>query len=485
MPVRSHRSRPVDPLDGFERPIVGHDGGTHATVWATADSGRSDHDRPEHVTESTTAAASASVAPPAVDDLVPLTPLQLEQLTRTLINPTDLTLHRLCTWVVEGRPDRAALAAAIAAVHWRHEPLRAAYRSEPSPVAHVLATEPPPLEELPDQPALEPAIAAVREVFAGELLVQEGDVWRTAVVSAGPSTVFGCVVHHIAFDSRSESVLARDLATAYHAAVRGEDPAAALGAPRRLVKAHRLHGRSTARALEDRHRERLRAELAGVPALRCPGEPTPSGADGPATIEVRLPDQVVTATQRRAAEAGVSRFAVLLAEYAAAVAEVTGQRDFAIGVPVAQRDDPYLQDAVGCHTAMTCIRLRGAALDGGTAALQEVGRLFDAARDVPLHGLANPAALPGRPLSTLFQALFAVHDDAPVQLTLDGMRTSFVRRPYLALPLDLHAELWPDDGGGLLLTVYFHPDTVPGSCAAAIAKRYEHRLSATLQGGRS
>jgi mycobactin peptide synthetase MbtE len=104
---------------------------------------------------------------------------------------------------------------------------------------------------------------------------------------------------------------------------------------------------------------------------------------------------------------------------------------------------------------------------------------------VPLHDLANPAALPERPLSTLFQTLFAVHDNAPVRLALDGMRTSFVRQPYLALPLDLHTELWPGDDGGLLLTVYFDPDAVAGSCAADIAKRYGHRLSATIPGGRS
>jgi hypothetical protein len=153
---------------------------------------------------------------------------------------------------------------------------------------------------------------------------------------------------------------------------------------------------------------------------------------------------------------------------------------------VAQRNDPGLEDAVGCHIAMVCLRLRDAALAGGTIGTRAVGRLFQAAyaaQDVPFHDLVSPAAGPGGRIGPLFQTLFALQDNAPARLPLDGLRTAFVRQPYLELPLELHTELWPADDGSLDLTVYFQPETVARSCAEEIAKRYEERLRAAVPEG--
>ncbi|MEJ3744827.1 condensation domain-containing protein [Actinomycetes bacterium KLBMP 9797] len=417
---------------------------------------------------------------PAPAELVPLTHIQLVYLTRHLLDPTDLTSHCLLTWVVDGWPDQTALAAAVAAVHRRHEPLRAAYRADPSPVAQVVDVDPPPLESVPDQPSVDAAIAALRTLLAGELLVEEGDVWRVAVVPAGSRTVIGCVVHHIAFDGCSEAVLARDLATAYNAAVRGEDPAMTMAVPRTLADTHRRYQRRIAHSALDQRRERDRADLADVPALRWPKEPAPPDAGGPGVIEASLPAGVRAAVRERVTETGASRFTVLLAEYAAAFAEATGERDFTVGVPVAPRPDPDVDDAIGCHTAMTRVRLRGAALRGGVDGVRAVGRLVGAARTTPdVHDLLSPA---GGPLPPLFQTLFSLRDDAPVALPLANLRTTFVRQPCLDLPLDLHTEVWSAGDGGLTLTVSFRPDTVARSAAEVIARRYEERLCSGVPG---
>lgn len=420
---------------------------------------------------------------PVPDDLVPLTDTQLLYLTRHLLDPSDLTSHCLLTWVVDGQLDREALAVAVAAVHRRHEPLQAAYRAEPTPVAQVLDVDPPPLEELPDQPSVDAAIAALRALLAGELLVEEADVWRVAVASAGPHAVIGCVVHHIAFDGWSESVLARDLATAYNAVVRGRDPASVMAAPRRLAHVHRHYVRRRADPALHARREQQRIELADVPPLRWPTEPAEAAAAGPEMIHVSLPADVRAGVRRWSAQTGANEFTVLLAEYAAAFAEATGLRDFTIGVPVSQRHDQDLDDAIGCHTALTCIRLRGAALNGGAAGVSAVGRLFSTTRDVPFQDLIPPSGQSGEPLPPIFRTLFAVQDDTSVQLPLDDLRTTFVRQPYLDLPLDLYTELWPADDG-LTLTVCFRPDTVARSCAATIAGLYEGRLRPSTTGGR-
>ena len=151
---------------------------------------------------------------------VPLTPMQTVHLTRHLLDPTDRTAYCMVFWTVTGPLDRAALAAAVAQVHRRHEPLRSAYVIDPRPTALVTDIEAPELETLPARPSAEEAVETLRTELSDRLEITEGEIWRAAVVPVGAAdtVVFGCVVHHIAFDGWSESVLARELAAAYNAA---------------------------------------------------------------------------------------------------------------------------------------------------------------------------------------------------------------------------------------------------------------------------
>ncbi|WP_405431218.1 amino acid adenylation domain-containing protein [Micromonospora sp. NBC_00617] len=398
-------------------------------------------------------------------DAVPLTPMQLVYLTRHLVDPADRTGHCLLTWVIEGDLDHAALETAVGAVHARHEPLRAAYVADPRPMAEVLDIDPPPLEVLPAAPSVEEAMAALRRLFADELVIGEADVWRVAVAGAGDATVFGCVIHHIAFDGWSEAVLARDLATAYNAARCGAEPPAK-PAPPSLAHSYRDHIARVAASGTDVRPDR--AGYAGPPPVRWPGSPADgAGTNGPGLVPTRIEPAVLAAVDDAARSAGVSRFAVLLYHFGAALAEVTGQRDLAVGVPVAQRHGAGSELAVGCHLTMLCLRLRGAALADGPAALRATGQCFGdafAAQDGPASELA-------------YQVLFALQDNAPAELRLDGARTMFVRQRYLDLPLDLHVELWPEDDG-LRLTAYHRPERVAEETARDLVKRLDERLRA-------
>ncbi|MER7165421.1 amino acid adenylation domain-containing protein [Micromonospora sp. NPDC000207] len=410
--------------------------------------------------------------------IVPLTPMQLVYLTRHLLDPADLTSHCLLTWVVEGDLDRAALRAAVTHVQTRHEPLRAAYLADPRPVAQVLDVDPPPVEELPEQPSVAAAVDALRGLFTAELLIEEADVWRVALAPAGAVTVLGIVVHHIAFDGWSESVLARDLAAGYDAARLGTVPPSR-PAPPSLARAWRDHTERLAEAGLDEHREHLRVELAGVPAITWPGFPTPVGRTEPGLVELTIPPEVVARVDAEARNAGVSRFVALLRHHGAALSEVTGDTDLAVGVPVAQRHGSGSEDAVGCHLSMVCVRLRESALSDAPTALAATGRAFGAAfaaQDVPVPDLLRMTDLPGGHRPPLFQTLFALQDNPPPTLDLAGVGTTFVRQPYLDLPLELHTELWPSADGGLRLTVWHRPDAVTGSCARELAKRFEERL---------
>ncbi|EHR52430.1 non-ribosomal peptide synthase [Saccharomonospora marina XMU15] len=431
------------------------------------------------------AAWAAETAPPEEsghDDRgdVPLTPQQLLFLSRELAGPQDRTSHCLLVWAVEGPLDHTALRSAIAALHARHEPLRSAYLADPRPCAIPIDVPPPDLVVLPAHRTETEALVALRGELGRELDIAGAAVWRAAVVPSADdhtSALLGCAVHHIAFDGWSESVFARDLAALYN---RARELPWTLPAKPPSPAAIRAGDVSYASQADlPAQRARLAQELAGTPEIRWPGAPAGGQAGEPGLVTATIPAETVVAVDAAAVRAGTSRFAVLLAQHAGALAELTGQQDFGIGVPVACRDRPGLEDAVGCHITMVCVRLRDDAVNGGGRAIEETGRALRralAAQDVPLNTMLAWGTNRTRGRAPLFQTLFALQDNDVPRLELTGVRTRFRRQRYLDLPLELHAELWPDADGGLGLTVYFRPEAVAEQDARNLALGFTRRL---------
>ncbi|MFI5617759.1 AMP-binding protein [Streptomyces sp. NPDC051567] len=420
-------------------------------------------------------------APPAAEASgVPLTPMQTGYLTQHLLDPQDRSAHCLLVFAIDEESaglDLDALEAAVEAVHARHETLRTAYLPHPRPVARPADLPAPVLELLDPRPDTATAVELLRATLGDPLELGDGEVWRTALVplEGGSRQVFGCVVHHIAFDGWSEAVLTADLATAYDAALRATPAALPAGLP--LAAAARLRTERLAQSDPGRQLAVLEAELRGVPELRWPGTPAPGPAPDrdrdSARIELLLDEDAAARLDAAAARSGATRYAVLLALYGRLLAGITGQRDFAVGVPVAQRDDPRLRDAVGCHIEMACLRLRGTALDGGPDAVTETARILRrafAAQDVSFHDLVRHLNPPrtGRP--PLSQTLLVLQDNTPAELPLRGLTTTPLRPPYLDLPLEVHTEIWPHPDGRLRLTVSHRTATVPHTVARELLR---------------
>lgn len=413
-------------------------------------------------------------AEPDETEPVPLTAMQLVYLTRQLLDPRDRTCHCLLAFRIVGPVDTRALQRAVDEVHLRHEPLNARYAADPRPAAWPRAAGPPVLRELPAQRGTRAALRALRTALTRPLDPAGGEVWRTVMVpvAGGTSTLFGCAIHHIAFDGWSESVLTRDLALAYNGALtRSRPPGLA------------VTGQLSARRQRPAGAELL-AELADVPDLRWPCQPAAPPEAAPRRIVTRLDPRTVAGIDALAAAAGTTRFVALLAQWAPAIAEVTGQDDFAVGVPVAQRDGAGLADVVGCHIGMVPLRMRGSALAGDCGAVARItGRAF-AEQDVPLPVLLRAVSRPRTARPPLFQVLFAVQDNAPPRLELAGLRTTFIRQPYADLPLELHTELWPEPDGGLRTEISFRPGCVTPATARRIARRFAARLRALARSPR-
>jgi amino acid adenylation domain-containing protein len=396
---------------------------------------------------------------PPVD--VPLSPMQVGFLTRHLLEPDDRSGHCLGTWIVDGDLDRQAMNTALARVHHRHEALRAAYSPGRNPFAKAVDVPAPELTVLDEAPSVDAAVSALRAELRQQLDLRDGRVWRAALVPlSGRRGVFGYVVHHIAFDGWSEAVFARDLAAAYRG---GLDRAPGLADTWSLRQDYLRH------ADLERQRAWAKEELRDLPQLVYPVGPDVPDHE-PGRVEEVLTPADVAVLDAAADAAGVTRFVALLAAYGRALAELTGQDDFAVGVPVAQRADHRLHDVVGCHVDLVCVRLRG---DAGS--LTQVGDLVRRAFEAQDVGFGEVVRLVNPPRSSrtpLFQNLFAYQDNTPPDLPLDGVATRFLRQPYLGLPTEVQTDVWPTDDGGLRVVVGFLPAAVAVGFADDLAKRF-------------
>ncbi|HEX8741828.1 MAG TPA: AMP-binding protein [Thermoleophilaceae bacterium] len=398
---------------------------------------------------------------------VPLTPVQTAFLLDALLELGDTSGHCVLAWELRGDLDRDALELALGDVQDRHEALRSRYGVGDEPVALPFDRPPPALEETGPAHSVEAAAAAAIELLGRPLDIVAGAVWRAVLAtSAGGSAVLGIVVSHIAFDGWSESVLARDLSTAYRARSAGGTPRFARPAPTLAELAHAERARLDSVDLT-RQRAYWREELRGLKALELPEARSP--ARRPERRVLTIAGRDVRALRGRPREPGVSPLGRLVAAHAEAVSAATGATDFGIGVPVARRAGPELETAIGCLIGMLC--LRGRPRGGGTPdSLERSAESIRAAlrmQDLPLDELVrivNPDR--GRRWA-LYQTILTLQNQPPSALDLDGVETRRLDVPHIGIPTDLLAEVWSGPADELRIAITGHLGDLVDRVAAA------------------
>jgi mycobactin peptide synthetase MbtE len=131
-----------------------------------------------------------------------------------------------------------------------------------------------------------------------------------------------------------------------------------------------------------------------------------------------------------------------------------------------------------------CVRLRGSVFTGDDslpAVRRSVERAFSA-QDLSLPEVLEIVRPRRSARPPLFQTLFVLQDNASADLRLDGLRTRFVRPPYLDLPLEAHTEVWPLPDGGARLVLSSRPDALGDRTAHELLKRFADRLRTANRG---
>ena len=254
-----------------------------------------------------------------------------------------------------GDLDPRALSEAVTGVAARHEVLRTTIGVvDGRPVQEIA---PPAEVSVPwvdlsalDEAQRERAVDAVRralELWAFDLRV--GPLWRVNVVRLDARThVLTFNMHHIVADGWSVGVLLRDLGALYQAARTGQ-PAEL---PELAVQYADYAAWQRLRLTPDRQKAELaywRTELADVKPLALPTDrprgPLPGVRGGAVTRQwdAALSSEVQAWTRAQ----GATLFMVLLAAWQALLARHGGQRDVAVGSPIAQRPRRELEPLIG------------------------------------------------------------------------------------------------------------------------------------------
>ncbi|HEY3570033.1 MAG TPA: amino acid adenylation domain-containing protein [Thermoanaerobaculia bacterium] len=326
-------------------------------------------------------------------------------------------------WRLRGPLDADRLAAALRELTARHESLRTTFPAVAGRPAQAVSPEPrlelerTELSEL----SVAAALARLEEEVKRPFDLAAGPLGRALLIRLGEDDhLLALTLHHIVADGGSMEVLFRELAALYEGETLPELPV--------QYPDYAVWQRTWLQG------EVLDAQIAFWQGqFPTPPQPLdlPTDRPRPATqtfrggaVPVELPVELVGGLRDLARRGGATAFMTLLAAWAAVLQRWSGQEDFALGTPVANRR-PEVEGLIGFFVNALPLRME-------PAAGRPFAELLDATRgralaayahqDVPFERLVEALA-PGRDLSRapVFQAVLALADGPAARLRLPGI----------------------------------------------------------------
>lgn len=364
--------------------------------------------------------------------------------------PGNAAYNVSAAFVLAGPLDAAVLTRSARAVAARHEILRTVFGidAQGRPVQRILPPSPehPPVDVSDLQAETDP-LGAARRIAAEEAArpfdLTTGPLVRVRILRLAPERhAVVCTLHHIISDGWSTFVLIREIGAHYEAE--------ATGTPVRLPPLKVQYGdyaawqRSPEReAVVERQLAFWRTRLAELPVLELPNDRARPAVQGFAgvRIPVRTDATVRAALLALARSERTTLFAVVLAAYQVALAGWSGQRDFAVGSPVAGRTRGEVEPLIGFFVNTLVLRAELAGdpafrtiLASARVTVQEAL----ANQDVPFEKLVE-VLNPERELNhtPLVQAVFTLETAADGGLMLPGLALTPIEPAEVTVKFDV------------------------------------------------
>jgi amino acid adenylation domain-containing protein len=379
---------------------------------------------------------------------------------------------------LEGRLDASALERALAEIVHRHALLRTTFPArEGKPFARIGADPWPALarEDHLDLPpdARQAQLDAMGSAEARRPFdLARGPLFRATLLRFSEADhALLLHLHHILSDAWTLGLLQRELAVLYGAFLRGEPsplPAPSIDyADYAAWQRATSHGEAFARDLSY-FQEQLQGArfVLDLPADRPPpAEPTHRGGRASFDLSPALSRALRDLSRRE----GTTLFMTLLAAFVAWLHRLSGQVDFTVGTPVANRSRPELEPVLGLFLDTLVLRARPTPELGFRALLAQIKATCLGAyahASVPFERLVETLATerdPGR--SPLFQVMFTLESaSSSSSVELPGLRLSRVAVPNETSKFELTLALVERESGLHGLFEYsrdrFEPDTI-------------------------
>nr|WP_243654735.1 non-ribosomal peptide synthase/polyketide synthase [Nocardia alba] len=393
---------------------------------------------------------------------------------------------------LSGLLDRQALQVAVADVLARHESLRSYYPEVAGAGYQVIVATG---KVIPDLAPIESTTAELPQRLS-ELVRTAFDVtaevpFRAALFEVSPTEhVLALVVHHISADGFSMGPLTRDVMTAYSARVEGAEPAwrplevqyADFALWQRAV----LGDEDDAESVIAQQISFWGSTLRGLPEqLDLPADrPRPAVASGRgATHTFEIDAKTHAALTELARTRGATLFMVAHAALALLLSRLSGERDIAIGTPIAGRGERALDDLIGMFVNTLVLRTE---VDSDASFTDLLGavRASDIAAfghaDLPFERLVeiiNPARSQAR--HPLFQVMLAFQNTGQTTLELPGLTVSGVELPIDVAKFDLQVVLTenPGEASGIVAELIYATDLFDPATMERFGARFARLLA--------
>jgi pristinamycin I synthase-3/4 len=204
-------------------------------------------------------------------------------------------------------------------------------------------------------------------------------------------------------------------------------------------------------------------------------------------VALRLPDPLAHALLLLSRHSSATPFMTLLAAFAAFLGRTTGQTDLAIGTPITGRTRLEIEELIGFFLNTLVLRIDLAGDPSFSALLAQVRESSLAAyahQDLPFEKLVDELR-PHRSLahSPLFQALFVLLHEAPLDEEVLGLRISSLPMEQRTAKFDLSLALAAEPGGigGISGAIEYAADLFDRATVVRFAGHLERLLAALAE----
>ncbi len=290
-------------------------------------------------------------------------------------------------------------------------------------------------------------------------------------------------IHHIVADGWSMRLFARELTQLYEALKDGLD--SPLPVPSKQYLDTVLHQRQRVDSQEWTQQEVYwRRQLESVPhLLMLPCDfprPLVQGQKGERyswTIDAEVGRQLQAIGRSRHA----SLFMTVLAVFNVLLARYSGQSEFCVGTPVANRSQPECESMIGCFVNTVALRADLSGNPSFPELLTQVRKTVLGAQtnqDLPFERLVDALRVP-RSLShtPLYQVMLTLEEDQPELCRLDGLDVRRMKTSTRTSAFDLTLELVAMKDGALEAVFEYSTDLFAFETIARMARHFQELAS--------